>query len=155
MTTYVNSKTVPVKVQYKLEGKVYNEGGDQVYDTPTRTTYPFEELIVAAGETAELGDAKIIGEVEMEATAVPGPVGGLVFTNPKQNPVKVQYRLKGKVYNDGVGDGNPFDDGKRTSYPFEEVTVAVGESVELGAAEILKTIEITSTAEVVWDLYSD
>lgn len=155
MTTYVNSKTVPVKVQYKLEGKYYNQsvGDGNPFDTPTRTSYPFEEFVVAPGAEEELGDAVIIGEVEMPAVTVPGPIGGVVFTNSKTNPVKVQYKLKGKWYNQSVGDGNPFDDGKRTSYPFEEVTVAAGETVELGAAVIIALIEITPTAPLNWDLY--
>ena len=155
MTTYVNAKTVPVKVQYKLEGKYYNQsvGDGNPFDTPTRTSYPFEEFVVAPGAEEELGDAVIIGEVEMDPVAVPGPIGGVVFTNSKTNPVKVQYKLKGKWYNQSAGDGNAFDDGKRTSYPFEEVTVAAGETVELGAAVIIALIEITPTAPLNWDLY--
>lgn len=156
MTTYVNAKTVPVKVMYKLEGKYYNQsvGDGNPFDTPTRTSYPFEEFVVAPGAEEELGDAVIIDEVEMDPVTVPGPVGGVVFTNPKQNPVKVMYKLKGKWYNQSVGDGNAFDDGKRTSYPFEEVVVAVGETVELGAAVIFEVIEITPTAPIVFDPYA-
>lgn len=75
------------------------------------------------------------------------------YVNAKTVPVKVQYKLEGKYYNQSVGDGNPFDDGKRTSYPFEEVTVAAGETVELGAATIIALIEITPTAPLNWDLY--
>ena len=56
-------------------------------------------------------------------------------------------------HNQSAGDGNAFDDGKRTSYPFEEVTVAAGETVKLGAAVIIALIEITPTAPLNWDLY--
>ena len=70
------------------------------------------------------------------------------YSNTGAVPVKVTYKVDGKTYNVQVGDGNGFDDGKRTSYPFDEVVVVPGATVELGAAAILNTIELSAPAEV-------
>ena len=69
------------------------------------------------------------------------------YTNDKQNPVKVQFKKVGKEYNAGGPDENPFDSETKTSYPFEEVTVQVGESVDLGEVTWSDTVEITPFSE--------
>ena len=70
-----------------------------------------------------------------------------VFKNEAQNPVKVQFKKSGKVYNVAIGDGPVVDEADKTSYPFDEVTVAVGESVDLGAVTWSQVIEVTPFSE--------
>ena len=66
------------------------------------------------------------------------------YENKGQNPVKVQFKKAGKTYNVNLGEaGNHFDSEDQTSYPFDEITVAVGETVNLGDAQVLDVIEIT------------
>lgn len=70
-----------------------------------------------------------------------------VLKNEGSNPIKVQFKKEGKIYNENIGDGNPFDSDERTSYPFEEVQLAVGESVDLGKITWSQVIEITPFSE--------
>lgn len=70
------------------------------------------------------------------------------YANSGLVPVKVMYKVDGKTYGVQVGDGNGFDDGKRTSYPFDEVVVTPGTTVDLGNAAIIKTIDLSAPAEV-------
>lgn len=70
-----------------------------------------------------------------------------VFTNDRQNPIKVQFRKVGKVYGAGSPEENAFDNEKETSYPFEEVLVAVGESVDVGEITWSDIVEITPFSE--------
>jgi hypothetical protein len=67
MTTFANDKAVPVKVAFKLEGKTYNNGTQEAnaVDTAESTHYPFDEMVVPAGKTAELGNATIVATTDM------------------------------------------------------------------------------------------
>lgn len=67
--------------------------------------------------------------------------------NEFANPLKVQYRKAGKTYNVPNGDQAGFDSEDRTSYPFDELEVAVGESVELNEVEILNIVELKPLSE--------
>ncbi len=69
------------------------------------------------------------------------------FKNEGEHPVKVMFKKAGKEYNVSVGDSSAFDSGDRTSYPFDEQIVAVGETVDFGDAAIVKTVEMTPFSE--------
>ena len=45
--------------------------------------------------------------------------------------LKVAFRKPGRYYGQNRGEGEVFDDGDRTSYPFDEVDVEQGQSWEL------------------------
>lgn len=64
-----------------------------------------------------------------------------VFTNETNETVKVLFKKVGKVY--GVGGDAVFDDGVSTSYPFDEVTVLAGDSVEIGDVSWSKSVTLT------------
>ena len=62
------------------------------------------------------------------------------------NPVKVSYKAAGRFYNATGSEGNPTDSNNRTSAPFDEVTVAVGESFDVPAgAEIISVVQMGVT----------
>ena len=69
------------------------------------------------------------------------------YKNEGVNPVKVQFKKAGKQYGVVVGDGDVFDSADRTTYPFEEQIVAVGETVDFGDVEIVDTVEMTPFSE--------
>lgn len=60
MVTFTNDKAVEVKVQYRLAGKTY--GGNAELDVST--AYPFDEKLVAPGETFEF-EGELIATREM------------------------------------------------------------------------------------------
>lgn len=45
--------------------------------------------------------------------------------------LKVAYRQPNKQYGVNRGDGETFDEGKTTSYPFDEIDVELGQTWEL------------------------
>ena len=60
---YTNTKAVPVKLQYKIEGKSYGSNADV-------GEIPFDEVIVPVGESVDLGPkARVFGEVELSGSA--------------------------------------------------------------------------------------
>jgi hypothetical protein len=69
MASFKNEKDLAVKVQFKIVGKFYNIGGEDVIDTPEKTTYPFEEVIVEAGQEVDLGNVEVIAAVDMSAVS--------------------------------------------------------------------------------------
>lgn len=72
------------------------------------------------------------------------------FTNNEATQVKVQYKLAGKVYGVSNGDQADFDDGKTTSYPFEEQWVQPGQTVDLGNTtwvNEVKAVEVSADSE--------
>ena len=70
MSVFKNEKDLAVKVQFKIAGKFYNIGGEDVVDTPEKTTYPFEEVIVEAGQTDHLGNVERLGVLYMSVVIV-------------------------------------------------------------------------------------
>ncbi len=78
MSSYTNDTGAKVKVLYRTEGKFYGSGqgeGD-VVDTAERTTYPFEEVVVEAGATVDLGEVswKKVVDMSVEVPAGVDPV---------------------------------------------------------------------------------
>ena len=69
MSAFKNEKDLAVKVQFKIAGKFYNIGGEDVIDTPEKTTYPFEEVIVEAGQTVDLGNVEVLAVVDMSVVS--------------------------------------------------------------------------------------
>lgn len=69
MASFKNEKDLAVKVQFKIVGKNYGVTYDGVIDTPKETTYPFEEVIVEAGQEVDLGNVEVIGAVDMTAVS--------------------------------------------------------------------------------------
>ncbi len=69
MASFKNEKDLAVKVQFKIVGKFYSIGGEDVIDTPEKTTYPFEEVIVEAGQEVDLGNVEVIAAVDMSAVS--------------------------------------------------------------------------------------
>lgn len=69
MAIFKNEKDQAVKVQFKVVGKAYSIGGDEIVDTAERTTYPFEEVVVGAGTQVELGNVEVIGAVELSVVS--------------------------------------------------------------------------------------
>jgi hypothetical protein len=74
MSVFKNEKDLAVKVQFRIVGKAYSIGGEEgtgVIDTPEKTTYPFEEVIVEAGQTVDLGNVEVVEVVDVvDMTAV-------------------------------------------------------------------------------------
>jgi hypothetical protein len=52
---YTNEKDVQVKVMYKVKGQEYGFSEGQI---------PFDEAIVPAGESVDLGDAKVTKTID-------------------------------------------------------------------------------------------
>ena len=53
------------------------------------------------------------------------------------DPLIVQFKLDGRFYNVGTGEGGELiNDGERTSAPFEEITLALGQSFDV-AGELI------------------
>lgn len=72
MSVFKNEKDLAVKVQFKIVGKAYSIGGEEgtgVIDTPEKTTYPFEEVIVEAGQTVDLGNVEVVDVVDMSVVS--------------------------------------------------------------------------------------
>jgi hypothetical protein len=72
MSVFKNEKDLAVKVQFRIVGKAYSIGGEEgtgVIDTPEKTTYPFEEVIVEAGQTVDLGNVEVVDVVDMIAVS--------------------------------------------------------------------------------------
>ena len=59
--------------------------------------------------------------------------------------VRVDYRIDGKFYSDGSQEEVSFDDGERTSYPFDSKDLEIGESFEV-PGELVRVVEYTPTA---------
>lgn len=51
--------------------------------------------------------------------------------------LKVAYRLAGRYYNHTASEGEVFDTGDRTSFPFDEADIEVGETWELAKGATL------------------
>jgi hypothetical protein len=72
MSVFKNEKDLAVKVQFRIVGKAYSIGGEEgtgVIDTPEKTTYPFEEVIVEAGQTVDLGNVEVLDVVDMSVVS--------------------------------------------------------------------------------------
>jgi hypothetical protein len=55
--------------------------------------------------------------------------------------LRVDYRLAGKVYNESAEVG-VFDDGQRTSYPFDSTDVDAGQTFDVPAgADVVRVVE--------------
>lgn len=55
--------------------------------------------------------------------------------------LRADYRLAGKVYNENAEAG-VFDDGQRTTYPFDSTDIEVGQSFDLPAgADLVRVVE--------------
>lgn len=67
MTTFTNDKAVAVKVAFKLDGKTYNNGTQEAnaVDNDKTTHFPFDEVVVPAGKTVDLGKATIVATTDM------------------------------------------------------------------------------------------
>ena len=145
MSSYTNSSAGPEKVMFKVEGKQYNVGGGEgsIVDTPTQTSYPFDEVIVAAGATVDLGNSSIVKVVAMStAPSTPsrvGDTGDIANTDPNF-PIKVMFKIDGKQYNVGGGEGAVVDTATQTSYPFDEEVVPVGKKFDSTGTKVLKTV---------------
>lgn len=59
--------------------------------------------------------------------------------------VRVDYRTEGKFYSQGSQEEPSFDDGARTSYPFDSKDLEVGESFEV-AGELVRVVAYKPTA---------
>lgn len=73
MSVYTNETGGKVKVLYRTEGKFYGSGqgeGD-VVDNAERTTYAFEEVVVEAGATVDLGATSWQKVVDMSVEVPP------------------------------------------------------------------------------------
>lgn len=51
-------------------------------------------------------------------------------------PLRVDYRVKGKTYSEGSEQGH-YDEGDRSTWPFDSVELAVGQSINLGEGDTL------------------
>lgn len=75
-----------------------------------------------------------------------------VYTNETSETVRVQYRKVGKFYHVGIGEGGEqFDDGEKTSYPFDEAILAAGESVDLGETSWQTVVSKGAADRTVFD----
>lgn len=146
MATYTNSSAGAEKVMFKVAGKQYgvNSGEGDVFDTPTSTSYPFDEIIVAAGATVDLGNVtwqKSVAFVTTPAAASRVGTGGDIPNNGA-NVLKVMFKVNGKQYNVGFGEGDVVDTETATSYPFDEAFVPVGATFNSTGTTVLKTIDL-------------
>jgi len=58
--------------------------------------------------------------------------------------IRVDYRIDGKFYSQGSQEEPSFDDGARTSYPFDSKDLEVGESFDV-AGELVRVVEYKPT----------
>lgn len=59
------------------------------------------------------------------------------------SPVKVSYKAAGRTYNATGSEGDASDSNNRTSSPFDEITLAVGESFDVPAgAEVVSSVQM-------------
>jgi hypothetical protein len=68
------------------------------------------------------------------------------YTNGSAGPEKVMFKIEGKTYNNGTQEGTAVDNATSTFYPFDEVTVAAGATVDLGDSTIVKVVALDSAA---------
>lgn len=149
MSIYTNSSANTVKVLYKLSSKQYNNKSDQgnaanLVDDATSTFYPWEEIEVTAGASTDLGDSSVVKVVELgSVTATPTRVGATGdVENTSEHDMRVYFKIDGKSYNNKSDQGNannPVDTEDSTYYPWEEVTVPVGQKFNSVGTTVVRT----------------
>ena len=145
MSSYTNGSAGPEKVMFRIDGKTYNNGTQEgtATDNATSTFYPFDEVVVAAGATVDLGNSTFVKVVALDASAAApsrvGDTGDIANTDPTYD-LKVMFKEDGKTYNNGTQEGTATDNATSTFYPFDEALVPPGKKFNSAGTKVVKTV---------------
>lgn len=62
-------------------------------------------------------------------------------------PVRVDYKVPGKLYNAGNDIDAPFTNAEASSYPFDSQEVAVGETFDSSGHDVVRVVELNGAEQ--------